>query len=308
MDTIDYRSYGLGCLKDKYDPRDYIFSPFPTCATAYPTAYMLEKMPIKNQQTVNSCVAHACATIKEIQEFYETGRKQEFSTGWIYGYRTNNQYRGEGMYPKEAMTNLLNIGNVFASDFPENFEYNDIQGLIVARKTHCLSKAKQYKIKSYARVTSSNGVKAALYNYHSPVMIVCDIFDNFYNVTGDGIVPTGSGNYCGSHAMVIVGWTKISSTEYYVVQNSWGETWGDNGYCYIKPSNSIITDIYTSIDSENNTINFSDVSGGKHWAEEYINKCVKAGLINGYSDGTFKPNNTITRAEICTMFAKMLNK
>ena len=73
MDIIDYKTYGLGCLKDKYDPRDYVF--FPTCATAYPTAYMLEKMPIKNQQTVNSCVAHACATIKEIQEYIELFNK-----------------------------------------------------------------------------------------------------------------------------------------------------------------------------------------------------------------------------------------
>jgi hypothetical protein len=66
--------------------------------------------------------------------------------------------------------------------------------------------------------------------------------------------------------------------------------------------------MYTSVDKENTTITFSDVTGGKHWAESYIKTCVKAGLINGYTDGTFKPNDTITRAEICTMFAKLLNK
>ena len=40
---------------------------------------------------------------------------------------------------------------------------------------------------------------------------------------------------------------------------------------------------------------FADTSG--HWAAEYIDKLVKSGGINGYGDGTFKPDNTITRAE-----------
>ena len=34
------------------------------------------------------------------------------------------------MYPKEALTTLKNNGNVLKEDFPENFEYNDIQNLI----------------------------------------------------------------------------------------------------------------------------------------------------------------------------------
>lgn len=304
--NINYRTYGLGCKKDPYDARDHIF--MPTAATTYPTAFKLEEVPIKNQKTINSCVAHACATIKEIQEFYETGIKKQFSVGWIYGYRLPSQYKGEGMYPKEAMSMLMNYGDVLKEDFPENFEYNNIQSLVASRKASCLSKSKQFKLKSYSRVTGSTSVKSALYTYHSPVMIVIDVYNNFYEVDGSGVVPYKSGECIGSHAMVIVGWTKIGSSEYYIVQNSWGPEWGDCGYCYIKPTNTIISDLYASIDNENNAITFSDVSGGKHWAEESINKCVKAGLISGYSDGTFKPNNTITRAEICTMFAKMLNK
>ncbi len=41
----------------------------------------------------------------------------------------------------------------------------------------------------------------------------------------------------------------------------------------------------------------------KHWAEEYINYGVEKGYISGYDDETFKPDNTVTRAE----FAKMIN-
>lgn len=44
---------------------------------------------------------------------------------------------------------------------------------------------------------------------------------------------------------------------------------------------------------------FSDTSG--HWAEGQINKWAQNGLAGGYSDGTFKPNNQITRAEFVAM-------
>jgi hypothetical protein len=45
---------------------------------------------------------------------------------------------------------------------------------------------------------------------------------------------------------------------------------------------------------------FSDM--GNHWADVTVGKLVELGVINGYTDGTFKPNNTINRAE----FAKLL--
>lgn len=46
---------------------------------------------------------------------------------------------------------------------------------------------------------------------------------------------------------------------------------------------------------------FKDISG--HWAETSIETAVQAGILNGYSDGTYKPNNTITRAELLKVMA-----
>jgi len=45
---------------------------------------------------------------------------------------------------------------------------------------------------------------------------------------------------------------------------------------------------------------FEDVSSS-HWAYEYINAANDAGVINGYENGTFKPDEDITRAEIAAM-------
>ena len=48
----------------------------------------------------------------------------------------------------------------------------------------------------------------------------------------------------------------------------------------------------------------TDIKG--HWAEKHIQKLVHYGIVNGYDDGTFKPDKTITRAEAATMISNAL--
>lgn len=50
------------------------------------------------------------------------------------------------------------------------------------------------------------------------------------------------------------------------------------------------------------SINFSDVKNGS-WFYSAVARAVAAGYVKGYSDGSFKPNNTITRAEAAVMIA-----
>ena len=53
--------------------------------------------------------------------------------------------------------------------------------------------------------------------------------------------------------------------------------------------------------AETQNRNFTDISG--HWAENTINKWKEKGIISGYPDGTFKPDNTVTRAELSKILA-----
>lgn len=50
--------------------------------------------------------------------------------------------------------------------------------------------------------------------------------------------------------------------------------------------------------------NLSDISGNTH--EEAINALVDAGVINGYPDGTFKPNKALTRSDVVKLLGKYL--
>lgn len=58
--------------------------------------------------------------------------------------------------------------------------------------------------------------------------------------------------------------------------------------------------------SVNQMANFSDING--HWAALEISKAAANGWVNGYSDGTFKPNQNITRAEAMALINRVLNR
>lgn len=52
--------------------------------------------------------------------------------------------------------------------------------------------------------------------------------------------------------------------------------------------------------------NFTDISG--HWAEDAINAAYGAGWVGGYEDGTFRPDQNITRAEAMALINRVLER
>lgn len=50
---------------------------------------------------------------------------------------------------------------------------------------------------------------------------------------------------------------------------------------------------------------FSDIQG--HWAQQYIQALASQAIITGFPDGTFKPNDPVTRAQFATIVSKAFN-
>ncbi len=48
----------------------------------------------------------------------------------------------------------------------------------------------------------------------------------------------------------------------------------------------------------------SDIDG--HWAEEALKYLIDEGVLNGYEDGSFRPQNPISRAEAATIIVRIL--
>lgn len=102
------------------------------------------------------------------------------------------------------------------------------------------------------------------------------------------------------------------------IAGHWAESvitqWQSKGLiqCYedgtFKPGNTITRAEFVTLMNNakgfwsEGSINFSDVKNGS-WFYSAVARAVAAGYVKGYSDGSFKPGNTITRAEAAVMIA-----
>lgn len=66
-----------------------------------------------------------------------------------------------------------------------------------------------------------------------PIAFGVEVFESFEHIGADGLVPLPeSGELAlGGHAMLAVGYDREAG--YFLVRNSWGEGWGDEGYCWM---------------------------------------------------------------------------
>lgn len=58
------------------------------------------------------------------------------------------------------------------------------------------------------------------------------------------------------------------------------------------------------LNEQSSASSFADQKAIPSWAEEHVNRVVTAGLFGGYSDGTFRGSNNITRAELAVIIAR----
>ena len=63
---------------------------------------------------------------------------------------------------------------------------------------------------------------------------------------------------------------------------------------------------FANLDYEGGNI-FEDVPAG-HWAYSYINAAANAGWVEGYPDGSFRPDEPISRAEVVRLVNGMINR
>jgi hypothetical protein len=85
-------------------------------------------------------------------------------------------------------------------------------------------KAQSYTVPSAGGVNVA-AVKRALMN--GPLMASMTVYDDLMFYTG-GVYKHVTGNRAGGHAVSIVGWS--DADEAWVVRNSWGAGWGEQGY------------------------------------------------------------------------------
>ncbi|WP_411346622.1 S-layer homology domain-containing protein [Paenibacillus sp. WLX1005] len=95
------------------------------------------------------------------------------------------------------------------------------------------------------------------------------------------------------------------------VQQGWLKGTGDRKF---QPSKAVtraemaqlLSNVYGWTSNTSTSSTFSDVNG--HWAQQAITNAQAQGVLTGYADGTFRPNQPITRAEAVTLINKLLDR
>lgn len=95
------------------------------------------------------------------------------------------------------------------------------------------------------------------------------------------------------------------------IKSGYVEGYGDNTFRPNKPitrqeaAKIIVTAFRLEGISLSNDSSFIDQNKIDNWAQEYVTILKNRGYIYGYADGTFRPNNPITRAESVKMITKI---
>ncbi|MGR5979279.1 C1 family peptidase [Bacillus cereus] len=91
-----------------------------------------------------------------------------------------------------------------------------------------------YKISSYQAIRQANmlaDIKEAIAN-QDPILVGIHVYPNFDATPTSGIVPPVTEKKSrGGHALVVVGYDETN--QWFIVRNSWGTKFGDQGYAYM---------------------------------------------------------------------------
>lgn len=84
----------------------------------------------------------------------------------------------------------------------------------------------------YMVANNETAIRTDIYHW-GPVSTGFQVYKDFMSYDGKGVYQwDGKSELLGGHAVCIVGWgtTTDTKTPYWIVKNSWGSSWGDNGY------------------------------------------------------------------------------
>jgi len=222
---------------DKFDSRDRLY--VPSGSGVIPAVYTISNLPsIENQYSINSCVANAAVGVLEIMLNNNNAFRDLSRLFLYYTLRDGTVYAGRdvGAELRDGFKAVNKLGIVDESDYPY-----DISKVNQRPSDDIFALAEPHKAFNYERVLFNvNGrdprslinIKHAVAEGYPVLfsMLTCANFESLHNNTIDYVYDPNK--HVGMHGMVVCGYNDVDN--YFYIKNSWGNSWGENGYCKIR--------------------------------------------------------------------------
>jgi C1A family cysteine protease len=187
---------------------------------------------VESQDSLGSCAANAITNAYELcvnrnYPDYFTHLSRLF----VY-YNTRAEYgdiqKDDGMFLRDGMKSLTKFGVCSEDLWPYDIDKFDIRPC-----EECYEDAKKRKILKYQKLISIYYITQVL-NNNKPVVFGMEIYESFMDLNeriSTVSFPSRKEKSMGGHAMCMVGYD--SKQRLFLAKNSFGTTWGDEGYCWI---------------------------------------------------------------------------
>ena len=234
----------FGWIPDYPDVRDYTRKTVALPKASAPLKVDLRKYcsPIVNQGELGSCTANAASGIVEYYQKKASGSYSPVSRLFIYKATRNLMImKGDtGAYIRTTMGVLALFGAP-----PEKYWEYEIKDFDVEPPQFCYSFAQNYQALKYFRLDEQGkteneilaGIKETLAG-GLPAMFGFTVYSSI-NEAKEGKIPfpKPGEHVLGGHAVMAAGYDDEmeigESKGAFIIRNSWGEEWGDNGYGYL---------------------------------------------------------------------------
>jgi len=180
--------------------------------------------PIKNQGQCGSCWTFSTTGVLEGFYALNHGKLLSFSEQQIVDCATSAGYGCEGGWPYLAVTYAAQEGLELESEYP----YTAQDGTCQYQASDATHTNAGY---TFVGTNSVDDLMAAIVTM--PVSVLIEADEDVFQFYTSGIISTGCGASL-DHAVLAVGYDSTA----FIVKNSWGTSWGDQGFVYISTDGS----------------------------------------------------------------------